>query len=130
MRIWPVIASFAAVSAASIGGTAVAQGSSGAPANQCRVSVDRSANAGTFDVVRQELDNGRCVCAVTTGPASQPTTIEGRVGAIVNSRSCANARSVAMRGQSGSPQAIPLGLAGSAAAIAGIVLASDRPASP
>jgi hypothetical protein len=130
MRIWPVIASFAAVTAASIGGAAVAQGSSGAPAQQCRVKVDRSADAGTFDVVRQTFENGSCVCAVTTGPASQATSVEGRVSSIVSSRSCAAARSVAMTGQGTSGAAIPVGLLGSAAVIGGIILASDRPVSP
>lgn len=130
MRIWPVVASLAAVTAASIGGTAVAQGSADAPAKQCRVKVDRSADAGSFDVVRQEYENGNCVCAVTTGPASQAASIEGRVISIINSRSCAAARSVAMLGQGVSGAAIPVGLLGSAAMIGGIIKASDRPASP
>lgn len=130
MRIWPVVASLAAVTAASIGGTAVAQGSSEAPAKQCNVKVDRSADAGTFDVVRQTFENGNCVCAVTTGPTSQAASVEGRVSSILNSRSCAAARSVAMAGQGASAAAIPVGLLGSAALIGGIIKASDRPASP
>ncbi len=130
MRIWPVIASFAAVTAASIGGTAVAQGASESSAKQCQVSVDRSADSGTFDVVRQEYEKGRCVCAVTTGPASQPASIEGRVGAILRSRTCADARSVAMLGQGASGAGLPMSVLATAAIIGGIVKAADRPASP
>ncbi|MEE4317915.1 MAG: hypothetical protein V2I74_13130 [Erythrobacter sp.] len=127
-----MIASLSAVCAAFIAGVAAAQGSPGTPANQCRVSVDRSAGAGTFDVVRQEFDNGRCVCAVTTGPTSQPALIEGRISSILSSRTCADARSVAMAGQSGTAVAVPLALAASGAVIGGIILASDedRPVSP
>lgn len=132
MRIWPAIVSFAALAVASNGETASAQSSSEDLVNRCRVAVDRSANAGTFDVVRQEFSNGRCVCAVTTGPQSQPSSIEERVRAILNSRSCPDARSVAMVGQSGNQLSIPLGLMGIGAAVTGIVLASDtdRPVSP
>jgi hypothetical protein len=64
-------------------------GSSGS--SLCRVQVSRSAAAGVFDVTRQALDNGRCVCRVTTGQRGQGGSAEVALASLLLRRSCASA---------------------------------------
>ena len=59
---------------------------------KCTVTVDRSQAPGVFDVTRQEIAGDGCVCYIYTGPASQPESVEGQIGSIVNSKSCPNAK--------------------------------------
>lgn len=119
-----------------VGGSASAQSS--APqtpsgSEQCRVTIDRSLEAGVLDVVLQRLDDGSCVCAISTGPASQVQGVEGQVASIQQSRRCPGAR-VAQATGPGGPSGAMVGLLG-AAGVVGLVGAlelsqSDRPASP
>lgn len=130
-RIIAAVSSLAAVATVSISGAATAQAPAGPPVRQCGVSIDRSGDASTFSVVRQEFANGRCICAVTTGPTSQGASIENQITALQASKSCQSAQSVAMgQGPGLTPGGIGLGLGG--AALFGIAIAnsSTRPASP
>jgi hypothetical protein len=62
----------------------------------CKVAVDRSQSAGTFNVQRQQLDNGNCVCYVYTGPKSQSAATERSIAAIQKSGACTDAPAVAI----------------------------------
>lgn len=119
------------------------QGSISAPVGQCTVSIDRSAESGTFSVVRQKITDQSCVCAVTTGDASQSPDVERRLASLVESRTCADARTVSLAretvpenasgltGRSGG--LLPILLGGAAAAIAGLIIVlddDDAPVSP
>lgn len=66
-------------------------GSDGGADDRCRVDVVRSGNPGKADITRQELDNGQCVCIVTTGPASSNGAAEDVVTALLRDRTCSNA---------------------------------------
>jgi hypothetical protein len=131
-RVWVALASFATLAAASTGGVATAQGSPASPPKGCFVSVDRSAPASTFDVVRQEFKGGRCICAVTTGPSNQAASVEGQIAALLKSKTCSDATSVAMQGKApGFPGVgVGVGLAAAAAIVAGVANAQSRPVSP
>lgn len=63
----------------------------GSGASICRVKVSRSADAGVFDVTRQILNNGKCVCRVTTGPRSQGGSAESALAGLLLRRTCADA---------------------------------------
>ena len=79
--------------AAPAGAAAVQSGAgmSGGGEELCRVRVSRSASAGVFDLSRQVLGNGQCVCRVTTGPRSQGGEAESALAALLLRRSCADA---------------------------------------
>lgn len=64
---------------------------SGGGEELCRVRVSRSASSGVFDLSRQVLGNGQCVCRVTTGPRSQGGEAESALAALLLRRSCADA---------------------------------------
>jgi hypothetical protein len=130
-------AAFAAASLVAVAGSAGAQtsGQSAPDApRQCGVTVDRSAEAGLFRVARQEFDDGRCVCAVTTGPDGQSDLIEDQVLNIVRGRVCQDAPAVYVPTRGGGGGfAIGLGGLGAVAVLAGLVIAldgDDRPVSP
>jgi hypothetical protein len=130
-RLTAAAASLAVVATFSISGVATAQAPAAPTAKQCRVSIDRSADPSTFAVVRQEFSNGRCVCAVTTGPASQGGSIEGQISALLRSRTCQDAPSVAMGQQPGlTPVGVGAGLGGAALIGLGIASAARKRASP
>lgn len=67
----------------------------GASSTGCAVNVQRTGAAGQFDVTRQTLRDGSCVCNVTTGDAASNGNAEPRVDAILRDRECANAPVVA-----------------------------------
>jgi hypothetical protein len=70
--------------------TAFADGSGGA-GKVCRVDVIRSGTPGVADITRQELDGGKCVCIVTTGPASNNGSAEDLVTNLLNDKTCSDA---------------------------------------
>jgi len=70
--------------------TAFADGSGGA-GKVCRVDVIRSGTPGVADITRQELDGGKCVCIVTTGPASSNGSAEDVVTNLLNDQTCGDA---------------------------------------
>lgn len=124
------VAALALLPSALFGGVASAQD---APTpRQCGVTIDRSADASTFFVVRQELKNGECVCAVTTGPENQAASIEERIADLLEKRSCDEARSVVIAG-AGLSSAV-IGGVGGVIGLAGLVFALDddepQPVSP
>lgn len=69
----------------------VAAQSGGGTAGNCIVKIVRNAAAGTFDITRAVLDNGRCVCIARTGPRNQEGSAEAAVRGLRLSRACANA---------------------------------------
>lgn len=132
-RIWAAIVSFATIATVSVSGVAFAQGSSAPAPRECAVTVDTSATTSTYQVVRQEFKSGRCICAVTT-TAVQDASIQGRIAALLKSKTCEDATSVAMTGQGpgiqGTAVGMGLGFLGSAVIVAGLYKLEDRPVSP
>lgn len=56
---------------------------------ECRVDVVRSGTPGSADITRQVLDNGGCVCTVTTGPSgSSNGSAEAIITALLRDRAC------------------------------------------
>lgn len=66
------------------------QGGSNANDKLCEVSIDRSFPTGTYDVKRQELDNGDCICHAYTGPTPQSDAIEGKIADLQRRRECSD----------------------------------------
>lgn len=60
----------------------------GAPAQACHVQVSRSAAPGVFEVRRETLQDGSCVCNAVTGPARQGGSAEAALGALLQSHEC------------------------------------------
>lgn len=80
------------VAAAAATRAGIGEGSgAGATTGQCEVRVSRGLAAGTYDVTRQVLDSGGCICFVKTGPSGQGGETEGLVSSILRSRNCADA---------------------------------------
>jgi hypothetical protein len=130
-RIGAALATIAALATVSISGVATAQTSAGPTEKQCRVDIDRSGAVSTYAVVRQEFNNGRCICAVTTGPETQGGSIETQIAALLKSRTCEDAPSVAMGQGSGlNPAGVGAGLGGAALFGLAIANASSERASP
>lgn len=75
------------------------QNQSPAAGRQCTVTVDRSRDAGVFDVTRQELSDGSCVCYAYTGPEQQGISTENQIRALLEGRSCNAARVVQVPGE-------------------------------
>ncbi len=71
------------------------QGGSNANDKQCEVSIDRSFPTGTYDVKRQELDNGDCICYAYTGPSPQSNVIESKIADLQRRRECSDASPLA-----------------------------------
>lgn len=89
----------AAIGVALCAGLAFAAGSDPARASegkQCTVTVDRAYSDGTYQVTRQELANGDCVCYVQTGPSPQADTTEKQIEALRIARKCDNATALAV----------------------------------
>lgn len=56
---------------------------------ECRVDVIRSGTPGSADVTRQVLNNGSCVCTITTGPSGNANgSAEAIVGSLLRDRTC------------------------------------------
>ncbi len=68
-----------------------ADGADGGADNRCRVDVIRTGTPGVADIARQVLDNGKCVCIVTTGAASNNGSAEDVVTALLRDRTCESA---------------------------------------
>lgn len=66
--------------------------------DKCRVDVIRSGTPGAADITRQVLDNGNCVCIVTTGPVQTNGAAEEIVKALLRDRTCASAPLAAVTG--------------------------------
>ena len=66
-------------------------GSGGGASSTCSVRVKRNAAAGVFDITRQVLNNGRCVCRVSTGPRSQGGSAESALIGLLSRRTCPDA---------------------------------------
>lgn len=63
-------------------------GGSGA-GGQCRVDVVRNGAPGTADITRQVMNNGGCVCTISTGPSGNANgSAEAIVGALLRDRTC------------------------------------------
>ena len=94
--------------------SAVADGEGGGAADTCRVDVIRAGAAGTASVTREVLNDGSCVCSITTGPASGNGSAENIVTALLRDRTCADApvvgkaASEAAAGGGGSGAIIPV----------------------
>ena len=71
--------------------TAVADGEGAGASDACRVDVIRAGTPGTASVTRQLLEDGSCVCSVTTGPAAGNGSAENIVTALLRDRTCADA---------------------------------------
>lgn len=68
----------------------------GSDDNRCRVDVVRSGAPGTADITRQVLNNGGCVCIVTTGQAASNGSAEDIVKALLRDRTCDGAPAAAV----------------------------------
>jgi hypothetical protein len=77
--------------------------SGGGGGQMCRVHVDRSGAADSFQITRQVAESGSCVCYVQTGPASQASNVEAEVAGVVSSQQCADApvQQISQAGESG-----------------------------
>lgn len=73
----------------------------GSPDEKCRVDVDRTGTAGTADITRRELNNGKCVCIVTTGKESVNGAAEEVVTALRRDKTCVGAPLAAAPGGAG-----------------------------
>ena len=126
---------FAASAQAAVAGSAQSGGGlAGEGAQICRVKVSRSSAPGAFDVTRQVLSNGKCVCRVSTGPRSQGGSAESALAGLQLRRSCADAplASADAAGNGGSGLGRGTLIAGGllAAGIVIAVVASDGSKSP
>lgn len=83
--------------ALSIPGTALAanaaetSGGAGGSNAGCRVQIHRDSAAGVYDVTRELLQNGKCICRVSTGPSSQGGSAESAVSSIRLRQTCVDA---------------------------------------
>jgi hypothetical protein len=84
-RVWTV----ATLALGMFGGEAPVASAASQANNQCTVTVDRSMASDTFEVTRQKLENGDCVCYISTGPASQSAAVEKSIVDIQASHDCA-----------------------------------------
>lgn len=71
--------------------TAFADGNGDGGDKVCRVDVIRSGTPGNADIARQELAGGKCVCIVTTGPASSNGSAESVVTNLLRDKTCGDA---------------------------------------
>ncbi len=63
-------------------------GGSGA-GGECRVDVVRNGAPGTADITRLVMNNGGCVCTISTGPSGKANgSAEAIVAALLRDRSC------------------------------------------
>lgn len=136
MKIFVSVGAF--VSAVGFSALLAASPVSAADGKKCDVTVDRAFSSGTYEVTRQELANGDCVCYIQTGASPQSESIENRIAALREQRQCSDATAMVVPlGAAAAPTAVPgtftlVGLA--AAAAAGVAMAasnsSETPSSP
>jgi hypothetical protein len=97
----------------------------GSSDEKCRVDVDRSGTAGTADITRRQLDNGKCVCIVTTGKESVNGAAEEVVTALRRDKTCVGAPLAAAAGGAaggGAAGGAAAGAAGAAGGGAGVLI--------
>lgn len=70
--------------------TTLAAGEGGS-ADRCRVDVIRTAPSGAADITRHVLNDGTCVCTITTGPSGNNGNAESIVTNLLRDRSCEGA---------------------------------------
>lgn len=70
--------------------TTLAAGEGGS-ADRCRVDVVRTASSGAADITRHVLNDGTCVCTITTGPSGNNGNAEGIVTNLLRDRACEGA---------------------------------------
>ena len=90
--------------------------------NKCAVTVDRSMAADLFQVTRQRMDNGDCVCHVTTGPQTQSSSVEELIANLQASGKCGTTPAAAVG--DGSAKKFPWIIIGGAAGVGGIIAAA------
>ena len=124
--------SFAALPAQSLM-AAEGIGAGATSGGECRVDVVRSGAPGSADVTRQVLNNGSCVCTITTGPSGSANgSAEAIVGSLLRDRTCdgapapGNSGGQAAGSGGGSSGTLLLGLAGAGALAAGLAVASGK----
>jgi hypothetical protein len=89
---------------------------------ECRVDVVRKGTPGSADITRQVMNNGSCVCTITTGPSgSSNGSAEAVVAALLRDRSCDGAPApgnlggeAAGGGSSGTVLTVLIGVGGAA----------------
>jgi hypothetical protein len=112
-----------------------------ADAKQCEVKIDRSKEAGTYNVTRQVYEDGNCICYAYTGPNTQASSIESAISELLASKSCSGApvqmiagsaavAGVAGAGGLGGAAVVAPVVAGGAAAAAIAASDSNDPGSP
>lgn len=108
---------------------AMMAGSAEAPAgDKCRVDVFRTGAAGSADIARQVLDNGGCVCMITTGEAAHNGSAEDIVKALLRDRTCDGAplASTAASGTSGGSSGAVLPVLVGSVGAAGLAVALGK----
>ncbi len=105
-----------------LGSAAVSTIAIAAPASEsgkCEVKVDRTYTDGTYQVWKQQTENGECRCYVQTGKAPQSETIEQSIAALVRDRECDGAPVQAVASLGG-PAALAVGGTGAGTVAAGV----------
>ena len=128
MRGKKLIGVAALVPAVLLGGAGLAAAAAqDAPAKKCEVTVDRSQPSGVYDVTRQEMENGDCICYVYTGPAPQSDTIENSIATLLQTGECPDAQAAPIAGPIAGTSDAPFAKAAIAgvAAVAGIIVAAS-----
>lgn len=74
-----------------LGSTALPTVALAAPGDKCDVKVDRTYADGTYQVWKQEAQDGKCRCYVQTGKQPQADTIEQSIAALMRDRTCDSA---------------------------------------
>lgn len=104
---------------------------------KCEVRIDRSREKDTFEVYRQELENGDCICYAYTGPKPQSQETEDAIAQLERDRECRDAPPLALTGPGavggkgffGSALLPLLGLGG-AGAVAAAAAGDEPPTTP
>lgn len=109
--------SFAVLPALTAVSVADGQGSGG---QKCEVVVNRVGLPGAADITRQVLDNGNCVCTISTGPSSNNGSAEAVVVALLRDKECEGAPAPGAEEGAGSGGGLG---GGGAAALGGLAVA-------
>lgn len=86
--------------------SASAQDTKGNAAQKCEVVINRSQQAGVYDLTREVSQSGDCTCYVYTGPSPQSVAIENNLSALLRSKTCANAKVMNVPGGPGTGAAV------------------------
>lgn len=74
-----------------LGSTALPTVAVAAPGDKCEVKLDRTYADGTYQVWKQEAQDGKCRCYVQTGKQPQSDTIERSIADLMRDRTCDSA---------------------------------------